>query len=138
MKAVKYLGIALGVWVAIVVIFETAIGIIQPQAGEVLVITTTAEDGSQNDRVLAHLTSQGTDYVAANHWPRAWYNAALANPNVSVAIGDERKDYTAVPISGAEHEQVDGDNPLPLPFRFVTGFPPRYFLRLDPKAPEKS
>ena len=135
MKAVKYLGIALGVWVAIVVIFETAIGILQPQAGEVLVITTTDDDGTENDRVLAHLKSQGKDYIAANHWPRAWYNAALANPNVSVSIDGASADYTAVPVSGAEHEQVDGDNPLPLGFRFVTGFPPRYFLRLDPKAP---
>jgi len=28
---------------------------------------------------------------------------------------------------------VQRDNPVPLAFRFLTGFPPRYFVRLDPQ-----
>lgn len=135
MKAVKYLAIALGVYLGIVVAFESAIGIIQPEAGETLTITTTDGNGSKNDRVLAHLTSGGQTYVAANHWPRAWYNAALANPAVAVKIDGKTTEHIAVPVTGSEHGQVDSDNSLPLAFRFVTGFPPRYFLRLDPPKP---
>jgi hypothetical protein len=42
-------------------------------------------------------------------------------------------DYRAVPVTGEEHDQVDSDNSLPFAFRIVTGFPPRYFVRLDPR-----
>ena len=59
---------------------------------------------------------------------------ALANPNVSVLVNGAKTDRVAVPVTGAEHAAVDAAHPLPLPFRFVTGFPPRYFLRLDPAA----
>ncbi|MDZ7686978.1 MAG: hypothetical protein U5O39_20150 [Gammaproteobacteria bacterium] len=45
----------------------------------------------------------------------------------------ETKPFTAVPVEGAEHEQVDSDNPLGPVFRILTGFPPRYFLRLEPR-----
>ena len=71
-------------------------------------------------------------YVAANHWPRAWYRRALDNPAVQVSLDGETTAYRAVPVSGEEHDRVDGENSLPLLFRIVTGFPPRYFLRLDP------
>lgn len=133
MKPVKVLAIALAVYVGIVVAFESLIGIIQPSAGEVLTITTHEPDGSAHDRVLAHLQSDGKLYVAANHWPRAWYKRALASPEVEVTIDGEKTARLAVPVDDAEHARVDADNPLPLPFRFVTGFPPRLILRLDPR-----
>ena len=44
-----------------------------------------------------------------------------------------KRDYRAVPVSAAEHERVDAQNALALPFRILTGFPPRTFLRLDPR-----
>ena len=40
---------------------------------------------------------------------------------------------TFEPVSGAEHARVDAEHRLPLVFRILTGFPPRYFVRLDPK-----
>ena len=134
MKAVKWIATILVAYVGLVVAFESMIGILQPQAGETLVITTTNADGEQNDRVLAHLESDGKTYVAANHWPRAWYNAALANPEVEVTIDGERSKRTAVLLTGADHERVNAEHALPLPFRFITGFPPRYLLRLDPRS----
>ena len=134
MKPVKIIVIALLSYVALVVVFETAIGIFQPSNEGTLVITTSDADGEQKDRVLARLASDGKLYIAANHWPRAWYNQALAQPNVDITLADVGKGaYTAIPVTDAEHDRVDSDNPLPLPFRFVTGFPPRYFLRLDPR-----
>ncbi len=45
----------------------------------------------------------------------------------------EKGDYRAVPVTGAEHERVDSENSLGLVFRILTGFPPRYFVRLDPR-----
>jgi hypothetical protein len=37
-----------------------------------------------------------------------------------------------MPVEGVEHDSVSADNSLGLMFRILTGFPPRYFLRLDP------
>lgn len=132
MKAVKRIVISLVVYIGIVFTFESLIGFFQPADESTLVITTTAEDGTSNDRVLARLESNGLLYVAANHWPRAWYNQALKNANVQATVDGVKKNYLAVPVTGEEHDRVDTDNSLGVPFRILTGFPPRYFFRLDP------
>jgi len=135
MKIAKRVGIALAIYIGIIIAFESMIGIFQPDGETTLVITTSEAGGQSNDRVLARLESGGKLYVAANHWPRAWYNRALENPNVEVIIDSqsgEREHYVAVPVVSPEHEQVDEDHSLPFVFRVLTGFPPRYFLRLDP------
>ena len=134
MKAVKVIiAILLAVYIAIVVAFESLLGYYQPEGQSTLVITTTDDDGNSNDRVLSRLESNGQLYVAANHWPRAWYNRTLENPEVSVTLDGEKGEYRAVPVTGAEHDRVDSDNSLPVVFRILTGFPPRYFIRLDPR-----
>lgn len=133
MKLVKYAAIAFLVYVGIVVAFESMIGYFQPAGGSTLVITTFAPDGAAHDRVVSKLASDGKMYVAANHWPRAWYRRALQNPDVQATIEDVKGDYKAVPVSGAEHDAVDDANKLPIVFRVLTGFPPRYFVRLDPR-----
>jgi hypothetical protein len=131
MRAVKIAVIVILAYAGIVAAFESMIGFLQPKAGSTLVITTFEADGAAHDRVVSRLESDGKLYVAANHWPRAWYRRALANPNVQVTQDGVRSDLRAVPVSGAEHERVDSDNRLGPFFRFLTGFPPRYFLRLD-------
>jgi hypothetical protein len=131
-KAVKRIVIVLLVYVGIVVAFESMIGFFQP-ASETTLVITTIDEGGTHDRVLARLESNGQLYVAANHWPRAWYNRALENPDVKVTLDDQTGDYRAVPVSEQEHDRVDGENSLGLIFRILTGFPPRYFLRLDPR-----
>ena len=133
MRVVKIAAIVLLAYVALVAAFESLIGVLQPAAGTTLVITTSDAGGATHDRVVARLESGGHLYVAANHWPRAWYERALANPDVQATIDGAKHDYRAVPVTGAEHDQVNAANRLPLAFRFVTGFPPRYFLRLDPR-----
>lgn len=133
MKAVKIFAILILIYVGIVVGFESLIGFFQPAGGSTLVITTFDEAGAAHDRVVSRLESDGKVYVAANHWPRAWYRRALANPEVSAAVNDVKADYRAVPVTGAEHDRVDGDNSLPVVFKILTGFPPRYFVRLDPR-----
>lgn len=133
MKALKIVVIAVLVYVGIVAAFESLIGVFQPEAGSVLVITTFDADGTAHDRVVTRLESDGQLYVAANHWPRAWYKRALENPEVQVTLDGEKGDYRAVPVTGAEHDRVEGENSLGLIFRALTGFPPRYFVRLDPR-----
>ena len=134
MKAAKIIGILVLVYVGVVVIFESLLGYYQPANEQTLVITTANADGVSSDRVLARIESEGYLYVAVNHWPRTWYYKALDNPQVQITIDEEKKDYLAVPVEGAEIEQVDNARPLGIGFRILTGFPPRHFVRLDPSS----
>ncbi len=132
-KAVKLIAILFLVYVGIIVAFESLLGVFQPTGQNTLVITTTDEDGTTNDRVLARLESNGQLFVAANHWPRAWYRQALENPSVQVAVDGETGAYLAVPVADEEHDRVQRDNDTGIVFRIMTGFPPRYFVRLEPR-----
>lgn len=133
MKALKIIAIVVVVYIGIVAAFESLIGYLQPTAGSTLVITTFDGDGTSHDRVVARLESDGRLYVAANHWPRAWYHRALENPEVQASVDGAKSDYRAVPVTGVDRDRVDREHSLGLAFRILTGFPPRYFLRLDPR-----
>ena len=50
-----------------------------------------------------------------------------------ITLDGESGGYRAVPVTGVEHDRVAGDNNLGVVFRILTGFPPRYFVRLDPR-----
>lgn len=133
MKALKIAVIVLLVYAGIVTAFESLIGYLQPaQPGSTIVITTFDADGSPYDRVVSRLDTGGQIYVAANHWPRAWYHRALANPKVQATIDGAKRDFRAVPVTGEEHDRVESEHPHGPVFLFLTGFPPRYFVRLDP------
>lgn len=131
-KPLKILLILLVSYALLVTLFESSLGYFQPESVSTLQIVTTGNDGEANQRIVARLESTGQLYVAANHWPRAWYREALANPAVQVDSESKQGSYVAVPVQGAEHDRVNADNSLGLLFRILTGFPPRYFLRLDP------
>ena len=133
MRAMKIAVIAILVYMGVVTLFETSIGFLQPMAGSTLVITTTDKAGVTHDRVVSKLESDGKLYVAANHWPRAWYRRALENPDVQITMDGTKGNYRAVPVSGDEHARVESSNRLPFFFRVLTGFPPRLFMRLDPQ-----
>ena len=120
------------IYIAIIATFESLLGYFQPSGQGSLVITTADEDGTRHDRVLARLQSNGELFVAVNHWPRAWYGRALENPSVQVSVNGVTGNYMAVPASDEEHDRVHRENSLGIVFRILTGFPPRYFLRLDP------
>jgi len=133
MKALKTAVIALLVYAGIVTLFESTIGYLQPsQPGSTIQITTFDAEGKPHDRVVSKLVTDGKTYVAANHWPRAWYHRVLENPRVQVAVDGQKVEYRAVPVSGAEHARVQSEHPHGLVFLFLTGFPPRHFVRLDP------
>ena len=53
---------------------------------------------------------------------------------MDVTIDGETGDYLAVDVTPAEHDKLDNEvQPLPFLVRFLTGFPPRYFVRLEPR-----
>ena len=135
-KTLKIVLILAGVYVAIVVIFESLLGYYQPTNDGTLVIHTFEADGEKHDRVLARLTVNDTLYVAVNHWPRAWYWRLQDNPEVEITFEGTTTPYLAVPLDGdsPEYAMVDGEHSLPTFFRILTGFPPRRLMRLDPRS----
>lgn len=131
MKIAKILSISLVViYIGLVILFESWLGYSQPSNANSLVITTF-DDQEAKDRVLSAVNNNEKLYVSANHWPRAWYRQALSNPNVEVTYKGEKNSYLAIPIEGKEHDRLMKEHAHPLTFRILTGFPPRYFLRLD-------
>ena len=143
MKAFKWLGIVGVVYVIFVVLFESVfLGMNQPSFEDsdgggipMLVITTTDDRGESRDRMLARFETDGKLYVSAHHWTRGWYKEARKNPNVRIEIHGKVADYIAVPVEGEEFESVAAEHPLPLPARFLMGFPPpREILRLDSRV----
>ena len=105
---------------------------VQPETGTTIVLSTTDADGTSHDRVLSPIDDDGQLFVAANHWPRAWYRRALENPDVRVTRDGHTADYRAVPVSEAERERLLDESGFPTFAYLFTGFAPRQFLRLDP------
>ncbi len=120
------------VYIGSVVLFESWLGYSQPTNTYTLVITTL-DSNQPKDRVLSAVNNDGKLYVSANHWPRDWYRKATSNPNVEVLYKGEKNLYLAIPVEGEEHDKLMKEHAHPLTFRLLTGFPPRYFLRLDLK-----
>ena len=137
MKALKWSGVVLGVYVGLVLAFEGLyLGWYQPKLENMpvpmLVITTTDDSGESRTRRLARLDTDGKIYVSAHHWPRAWYRRAVKNPDVRVETDGVESDCLAVRVAGEEYERVAAEYPSPLQVRFLMGFPPpREILRLD-------
>ena len=125
--------ILLMVYIGIIISFESLLAYNQPASQGAMVITTEDDEGNYHDQIVARLENDGQLYAAANHWPRAWYRRALANPDVVVALAEGTGPYLAEPVVEDEHRLVNSENRLGLLFRILTGFPPRYFIRLDPQ-----
>jgi hypothetical protein len=132
-KPVKVVLIVFVAYAGLVVVFASMLGIIQPERETTLVITTTDADGDTHDRVLARLDSNDELFVAVNQWPRACYRRALENPNVQVRLAAQRGDYLAVPATDEEHDRLQREHNTGILFRFMMGFAPRYFVRLEPR-----
>lgn len=113
----------------------TAFAAFQPEnlGGSTIVITTSDPDGTSYERVLSPIDEGEQLFVAANHWPRAWYRRALINPDVRVRRDGVTTDYRAVPVDAAERERLLDESGFPLVAYLFTGFAPREFLRLDPR-----
>ena len=132
MKAVKIIVIVFLVYAGIVAVFESTLGYFQPKDASNLVIATVDANGNTKERVVSRIESGGQLYIAANHWPRRWYNDVLAHPEVQVTSDGKTQAYVAVPVTGEEFERVNADHRLGMVIRILTGFPPRRLVRLDP------
>ena len=132
MKILKIVLIIIAVYIGLVVVFESLLGYFQPAGQTTLMITTQDEDRQSNSRVLQLISSEDKIYVAANHWPRAWYQNALEKPAVKATIAGNTSDYHAMPVSAPEYKKLMTEFAHPIWFRVLTGFPPREFIRLDP------
>lgn len=128
----KGVAILFFVYVGVVVGFESLIGYFQPKDAGTIVIATHDDSGNTKQRVVSRIESDGKLYVAANHWPRRWYNEVLENPKVDVTLDGTTLAYVAVPVTGAEFDRVNTEHALPAVVRVLTGFPPRRLVRLDP------
>jgi len=131
-RIAKTVGVGLLAYVGLVVAFETLLGVVQPETGDTIVITTTDDDGVSSDRVLGRDFAGGQHYASVNHWPRAWYHNALNNPRVQVTMDGTTADYIAVPIDEEEHARVAAEIGNGILFKIMVGFAPQRFLRLDP------
>src|SRR5512145_3237993 len=113
MRVIKWLAIAVVAYVGLVVAFECLVGFIGRrqaetgmQPGEAWIVLTTTDAGRSQDTVIAGVELDGRLFVSANHWPRAWYERAVANPDVEVTRAGERKPFRAVPVEGEERERI--------------------------------
>ncbi len=139
MTAIKIIFVLLLIYLGSIVIFESRLGYSQPQNDNTLVLTMVDGEGEVYQRVLRRIEVDGRAYVAVNHWPRSWYYRVLDFPEVSVTYDDVSFDATAVPVTDDdEAAEIDKTRPLGLAFRIRTGFPPRYFVRLDPKLQDSA
>ena len=133
MKAIKIIIILGLVYVGIVALFESLIGYLQPQGDETLALISRDAEGNEYTRVLSRIELDGRLYVAVNHWPRAWYHRVFENPAVEITFSGGTADYKAVRVTDeTEANNVRMERPLGLMIRILTGFPPRYFVRMDP------
>ena len=143
MSVLTAVGIVVAGYVGLVAVFESLVGYMGRrhvrrgvQAGETWLQITATVDGEDRSVVVAGVESAGRTYVAANHWPRAWYHRVVENPDVRVTVQGRQAAFRAVPVSGDERSRIEREYRLPLIVRILTGFPPRAFLRLDPAPPE--
>jgi hypothetical protein len=135
MRLVRILIGVLILYAGLVALFEATLGYTQPQTDTTIVLTTTDDAGAQHDRVVTLLESDGKNYIAVNHWPRAWWGRTKSHPEVEVVRGGETTSYMAAQVSGDEHDRVQADNPIPPVMRFLMGYAPRFFVRLDSMEP---
>ncbi|MDG1113841.1 MAG: hypothetical protein P8N63_08725 [Pseudomonadales bacterium] len=133
-KTLKVVLILIGLYAASVALFESMLGYFQPENQATLVVTTFDAADVGADRVLVRIEHEGELFVAVNHWPRQWYGRLLDNDQVRVRFEDVDARYTASKVLEAEQAALDTARPLGLGFRVLTGFPPRYFVRLTPNA----
>ena len=135
MEIARILLIVILVYGGFVALMEVAIGSIQPSMDGGVRLTTVDAEGRTSDRMLFGARLEGKLYVASNHWLRGWYKRALASPMVDVDVDGVRGAYEAVPVVGEERARLADAYRMGFVLRFLCGFAPSKFLRLDPVAP---
>ncbi len=140
MKIIRIVAIVFGVYVALGLIIDGAIGYFQPQSGTTAVLRTFDEEGKAHDTVLSLLDDGGTFWVESGHWFRGWYHRVRSNPDVELTREGERAPYTAVPVdtpealAGVEVLMGKGQGARYWAGRVMLLFAPIKPVRLDPRT----
>lgn len=132
MQLTEILLIVVLVYVGFLALMEALIGFIQPWMQEGARLKTTDAEGRTPERMLAGARFDGRLYVGSNHWLRGWYRQALAERRVLVEVDGVEAAYSAVSIEGEERARVSDAYRMGFVLRFICGFAPSKFLRLDP------
>jgi F420H(2)-dependent quinone reductase len=144
MKLVRILAILIGVYVALGLALDAAIGYFQPQRGTTAVLRSFDEQGQPHDTVLALLDDGGQLWVESGHWFRGWYHRLQANPDVELIRGGQAAPYRAVPLDTPEAVDVvtrlmgKGKGATYWVQRAMLLFAPIHPVRLDPRPPSGS
>jgi hypothetical protein len=133
MKILKIVAGVFLVYLGLVALLPGITGYWQPEWEGGVQIITTGSDGNERERVLAGYWVDDKLYVCSNYWLRGWYNHAVENPEVEVVVDGKRSAYTAAPVQGAKHDQLDAKYKHPLLDDILFGFAPRRYLQLDPR-----
>ena len=98
MKIVRIAAIVIGVYAALGLALDGAIGYFQPQRETTAVLRTFDAEGKPHETVLSLLDDDGTLWVESGHWFRGWYHRLRRNPEVELVRGGEVKAYRAIPV----------------------------------------
>jgi hypothetical protein len=120
-------------YVVFVATAEMLIGVIQPDMEDVVVLTTTDAQDNRAVRKLAGFHHNDALYISSNHWLRGWYRRALENPDVEVTFRGDTAPYSVVRVRGAERKKIAKHYKMGFVLRFICGFAPSRFVRLDPR-----
>jgi hypothetical protein len=102
MRIVRIAAILIGVYIALGLALDAAIGYFQPQQETTAVLRTFDDEGRPHDTVLTLLDDGGTLWVESGHWFRGWYHRLRRNPEVELIRGGEAQAYRAVPVEAPE------------------------------------
>jgi len=119
-------------YVAFVLLVECLIWRLQPDMTGGITIHVTDRSGKEVQRNLAGFEYDNRLYVSSNHWFRRWYNLALDNSAVDVTQDGVRRPFKAIVVAGREQTSVSRVYKMGFILRFICGFAPSKFLRLDP------
>jgi len=99
MKLARIAAIVFGIYLALGLVLDAAIGYFQPQRGNTAVLRTFDPDGQQpRETVLGLLDDHSQLWVESGHWWKGWYHRVQANPNVELIRDGVAKPYHAVPV----------------------------------------
>jgi len=144
MRFVRIVAIVFGVYVALGLLFDAAIGYFQPHPGGTAVLRTLDSDGRAQETVLGLLQDNGQLWVESGHWFRGWYHRVLANPDVELIRDGKAAPYRAVPLDTPEAVDLverlmgKGKGARYWVMRAMLLFAPIKPVRLDPRPPSGS
>jgi hypothetical protein len=144
MRIVRILGIVFGFYVVLALLFDAAIGLLQPQPGGTAVLRTFDANGRSQDTVLGLLHDNQQLWVESGHWFKGWYHRVQANPNVQLIVDGKAAPYRAVPtddpaaVDLVERLMGKGKGARYWVMRAMLLFAPIKPVRLDPLPPSVS